>query len=86
MTGRSHIQEAVERELGGRVISVSVKPRGDDIVTFLRARLRLRMDTTPEVVDSGLKKDIMKIIPDKISETYVVVREPGNLCRSYTDR
>jgi len=50
MTGRSHIQEAVERELGGRVISASIKPRDDDIVTFLRARLR--KDTTPEVIDT----------------------------------
>ena len=84
MTGRSHIQEAVERELGGRVISASIKPRDDDIVTFLRARLR--KDTTPEVMDGGLKKDIMKSIPEEISETYVVVRGPRNLCRPYTDR
>jgi len=84
VTGRSHIREAVERELAGRVISVSIRPRDDDIVTFLHARLR--KDTTPEVMDDRLKKDIMKSIPDEASETYVVVRGPGNLCKSYTDR
>ena len=67
MTGRSHIRGAVERELDGGAISVSIKPRDDDIVTYLRARLR--KDTTPEVMDSVLEKDIMKIIPDEVSET-----------------
>ena len=67
MTGRSHIRGAVERELDGGAISVSIKPRDDDIVTYLRARLR--KDTTPEVMDIGLEKGIMKIIPDEVSET-----------------
>ena len=84
MTGRSHIRGAVERELGGGAISVSIKPKDDDIVTYLRARLR--KDTTPEVMDSGLEKDIMKSIPEEGSETYVAVRGLGNLCRPCTDR
>ena len=84
MTGRSHIRRAVERELGGGAISVSIKPKDGDIVAYLRARLR--KDTTPEVMDGGLEKDIMKSIPEEVSETYVVVRGPGNLWKSYTDR
>ena len=75
MTGRSHIRGAVERELGGGAISVSIKPRDDDIVTYLRARLR--KDTTPEVMDSVLEKGIMKIIPDEVSETYVAAGGSG---------
>ena len=67
VTGRSHIRGAVERELDGGAISVSIKPRDDDIIAYLRARLR--KDTTPEVMDSGLEKDIMKIIPNEVSET-----------------
>ena len=70
MTGRPHIRGAVERELGGRAISLSVRPRGNDIVTYLRDRLR--KDTAPEVMDSGLEGDIMKGIPEEISESYVV--------------
>jgi len=69
MTGRSHIRGVVERGLGGRTISVSIKPRDDDIVTYLRARLR--KDTTPEAMDSFLENDIMKSIREGISETYV---------------
>ena len=82
--GRPHIRGAVERELDGEAMSVPIKPRDDDIVTYLRARLR--KDTTPEVMDSELEKDIMKSIPDGASDTYVVVRGPGNFCRLYTDR
>jgi len=84
MTGRSHVRGVVERELGGGAISVSIKPRDGDIVTYLRARLR--KDTTPEVMDSGLENDIMKIIPEEVSETYVVMRGLGSLCRSCTNR
>jgi len=83
MTGREHIRGVVERALGGRTTSVSIKPRDDDMVTYLRARLR--KDTTPEVMDSSLEGDIMKSIPEEISESYVVTRDLGNLCKSYTD-
>jgi len=67
MTGRSHIRGAVERVLGGRATSVSIKPRNRDIVTYLRARLR--KDTTPEVMNSGLEDDIIKSIPKETSES-----------------
>jgi len=70
MTGRSHIRRVVERGLGGRATSVLIEPRNDDIVTYLRTRLR--KDTTPEVMDSGLEADIMRSIPKEISESYVV--------------
>jgi len=67
MTGRSHIRGAIERVLGGRATSVSIKPRDHDIVTYLRARLG--KDATPEVMNSGLEDDIMKSIPKEISES-----------------
>jgi len=75
MTGRSHIRRVAERGLGGRATSVLIKPRDDNIVTYLRTRLK--KDTTPEVMDSGLENDIMKSIPEEISESYVApgVRE-----------
>ena len=73
VTGRSHIQAAVERGLGGRAASVSIKPRDGDIVTYLRARLK--KDTTPEVMDSRLEADIMKSIPKENPESYVPARD-----------
>ena len=70
MTGRPHIRREVERGLGERVTSISIKPRDDDIVTYLRTKLR--KDPTPEVMNSGLEDDIMKGVPEEISESYVV--------------
>jgi len=75
MTGRSHIGVVVGRGLGGRATSVPIKSRDDDIITYLRTRLR--KDTTPGAMDSSLENDIMKSIPEDISETYVVVRDPA---------
>ena len=69
MTGRPHIRREVERGLGGRVTSISIKPRDCDIVTYLRTRLR--KDLTPEVMNSGLEDDIIKGIPKEIPESYV---------------
>ena len=84
MTGRSHIRGVVERELGERTISVSIVSREDDIVTYLRARLE--KDTTAQAMDSLLENEIVKSIPEEISETCVQTWIPGNICKSYTDR
>jgi len=73
MTGRSHIGVVVGRGLGGRATSVPIKPGDGDIVTYLRTRLR--KDTNPEAMDSFLENEIMRSIPEDISETYVVVRD-----------
>ena len=77
MTGRSHIGAVVGRGLGRRIKSVPIKPKDDDIITYLRTRLR--EDITPEAMDSSLENDIMKSIAEDISETYVVVRDPVSL-------
>jgi len=84
MTGRSHIRGVVERGLGGRTTSVLISSREDDIVTYLRARLG--KDTTPGAMDSFLETDIMKIIPEGISETHVLAQDLGNCFELYTDR
>jgi len=84
MTGRSHIRGVIERELGGKMISVSIASREDDIVTYLRARLG--KDTTPEAMDGFLENDIMKSVLEEISETCVPACIQGNRCESYTDR
>jgi len=77
MTGRSHIGAVVGRGLGQKATRVLIKPREVDIVTYLRTKLR--KDTTPEAMDSFLENDIMKMIPQDITETYVVVRDLVNL-------
>ena len=71
VTGRPHIVPEVGRRLSGRVMSVSISPKRDDIVAYLRSRLAA--DTTPDAMDSTLEADILKKIPDDISEMYVEV-------------
>ena len=67
LSGRLHIQEEVEKHLDGKVVAVSVKPTEDDIIQFLRAWLG--EDTIPDAMDKTLEEDIIKAIPETISET-----------------
>ena len=69
VTGRPHIRPDVGRRLTGRVKSVSVCPKRDDIIRYLHDRLD--KDTVPDAMNSSLEADILKRIPDNISEMYV---------------
>ena len=69
ITGRPHIQAEIEKRLGGKVISVSLSPNKEDIVRYLR--VRLGEDETPDAMDESLVADILKKIPEKVSEMYV---------------
>ena len=65
MTGGPQIRGEIEERLAGRVISVSICPSKDDIITYLRARLA--EDETPDAMDESLEADILKKIPENIS-------------------
>jgi len=67
--GRPHILPEIKRHLARRVMSVSVSPQRGDIIRYLHNRLAV--DTTPDAMDSALEADILKKIPDDISEMYV---------------
>ena len=69
VTGRSHILPEVGRRLAGRVSSMSIRSKRDDIATYLRSRLAA--DTTPDAMDSTLEAEILKKIPNDVSEMYV---------------
>jgi len=66
LTGRFHIQEEVGKHLGGKVVGVSITPTKDDIVRFLQAKLE--GDTIPDAMDKSLERDILRTIPETISE------------------
>ena len=66
LAGRLHVQDEVEKHLAGRVVAVSITPTKTDIIRFLRAKLR--EDTTPEAMDNSLEEDIIKSIPETVSE------------------
>ena len=71
VTGRPHILPEIGRHPGTRVAKVSISPKRDDVVTYLRCRLAA--DTAPDAMDSTLEADILKKIPSDISEMYVKV-------------
>ena len=69
VTGRPHIVPEIGRRLAGRVTSLSISPKRDDIVTYIRRRLAA--DTTPDAMDDTLEAEIVKKIPSDNSEMYV---------------
>ena len=66
LTGRLYVLDEVEKRLAGRVAVVSTTPAEDDIIRFLRAKLR--EDTTPDAMDKTLEEDIIKNIPKMVSK------------------
>jgi len=69
VTGRPHIRAEIERCLAGCVVSVSIGPAKDDIIRFLR--VRLREDETPDAMDETLEADILEKIPESVPEMCV---------------
>ena len=51
LAGRLQIRDEVEKQLAGRVVAVCIVPTKDDIVRFLRAKLR--KDATPDEMDKS---------------------------------
>jgi len=64
--GRPHIRAEVEKRLAGRVMSISIGSSKDDIVGYLWARLD--EDESPGAMDQSLAAEILKKIPEKMSE------------------
>jgi len=71
MTGRQHIQAEIRKRLSGRVASIAVTPKKGDVIGYLRTRLK--EDTNPDAMDSTLEAEILRKIPEDISEMYVEV-------------
>ena len=69
MTGRPHVLPEIGRRLARKITSISISPERDDIIGYLRNKLD--EDTNPDAMDSSLEADIMKKIPEDISEMYV---------------
>ena len=77
MTGRPHTLPEIGRRLAGRITSIPISPQRDDIITYLHSRLA--EDTTPDAMDCALEADILRKIPEDISEMYVEATVLGEL-------
>ena len=64
-TGRPHVEEEVKKYFT-EVTTVPVSPRKSEIKVYLDARLD--RDPDSNAMDDDLRKDIMRIIPEMISE------------------
>ena len=65
LTGRPHVRDEITKCFG-QVVRIPVSPTRDDIRSYLE--MRLDGDTDPDVMDDELREDIMRVIPEKISE------------------
>ena len=69
VTGRPHIRREIGRRLAGRVTNLPISTKRDDIIRYLHSRLE--EDTIPDAMDSSLKAEILKKIPEDVAEMYV---------------
>ena len=65
INGRPHVEDEVKKYFTN-VITVPVSPTAGDIRAYLDARLDA--DPEPNAMDYNLRRDIMRIIPEMISE------------------
>ena len=69
-TGRSYIGAQVEKCLPARVQVIPISPNSEDIREYLE--MELRRDEDSEAMNPALKADILKRIPEKIPDAYVM--------------
>ena len=84
ITGRLHVVPEIGRRLARRVTSISISPKRDDIISYLRSKLD--EDTNPDAMDSSLVEDIMEKIPEDVSEMYVEATALPKLPKLSTNR
>ena len=68
LTGRPQVEEEITRYFATR-LTVPVIPKTDDIKSYLENKLR--MDPEPIAMSDRLRADILRIIPERVSEMCV---------------
>jgi len=70
ITGRPHIRGAVEKYLPGSAQVIPFSPNSEDIREYLEMKLKHDLDS--EEMNPALKADIMKRIPERVPDAYVM--------------
>ena len=78
LTGRPHVEEAI-REYFPKAVTIPISPNQDDIRNYVE--IMLDGDTDPEAMSDDLRAEIVKVVLDKVSDTYVGV---SSLSTMYT--
>jgi len=65
LTGRPHISDEIVRYFS-QALRIPLSPTHEDIKSYLE--MRLKCDTDPNAMDDKLRADIMRIVPEKISQ------------------
>ena len=81
ITGRPPIRNPLEKYLPGGVQVISFSPNNGDIREYLEMKLKHDLDS--EEMSPALKADIMKRIPEKIPDMYVMA---NSLSKAWSDR
>ena len=76
LTGRPHIRGEIDKHLAGRAATRPITTTKDDIIIFLRAKLKA--DTIPDAMDESLEEEIIKNVSETVSEMYVRSRIYNN--------
>ena len=69
LTGRIHIRDEVKQYFLRTAKTLPISPRGHDIGLYLK--MRLSRDSERSRMDQELEADILRIIPEVVSGTYV---------------
>jgi len=75
LTGRLHIRAEVERYFPSTAEMLPISSRTHDIRLYLK--MRLNRDSELDAMDEELETDILRIIPEMVSGTYVLSRGDG---------
>ena len=75
LTGRLHIRAEVQKYFPSTAEMLLISSRTHDIVLYLK--IKLKRDTELDAMDEELEADILRIIPEVVSGTYVLSRGDG---------
>ena len=75
LTGRIHIRAEVQKYFPSTAEMLPIISRTHDIGLYLK--MRLNRDSEIDVMDEELEADILRIIPEAVSGTYVLSRGDG---------
>ena len=81
LTGRPHVREDIQKYFTTAVVML-ISPNTDDIRSYLE--MRLDEDANPEAMSDDLRANIMRILLDKVSDTYVEALSIPTLSMVYT--